>query len=200
MPLHFYTDRRVLKATGLSLRADADLGGAENLLQRARRCTASTTSRSYNCLEPTAPEVILCHISHILPLFIYRVLNVVITGLHPLNRSSSFFELFVVSTPTWATRHRPCPLLGEASLPSLQDAAPMSRRIGTNTPPSPEGHLSSSSPLLGQSKNPRPPANQVPSVVPGDAGRQYSATVVLEQEDQGGVRSFLSWFFSCREA
>ncbi|GAA0172169.1 hypothetical protein LIER_26048 [Lithospermum erythrorhizon] len=62
-------------------------------------------------------------------------------------------------------------------------------RHRVNTPPSPEGHLSSSSSLLGQSQSPLPSANRVSRADLVDAGGQHSATVVLEPEDQEGVGS-----------
>ncbi|GAA0149227.1 hypothetical protein LIER_08456 [Lithospermum erythrorhizon] len=69
-------------------------------------------------------------------------------------------------------------------LPS-KDAALEPPSIGTSTPPSPEGHLSSTSPL--QSQSPLPPTTQVSGASLVDAGGQHSATIVLEPKDQGGV-------------
>ncbi|GAA0159864.1 hypothetical protein LIER_43498 [Lithospermum erythrorhizon] len=108
MPLHFYTDRRVLNVAGLSPIANAALGALEAL--------------KVSCSEPDS-----------LP-------------------------------------HPP---------PAAYDAASKSPGMGTNIPPSPEGHLSSSSPLLGQIQSPLPPAKQVPSAALGDVGGQHSATVIL---------------------
>ncbi|GAA0148153.1 hypothetical protein LIER_07674 [Lithospermum erythrorhizon] len=179
MPLHFYTDRQVLKDAGLSSIADADLGALEALRVSYQvpdsvpppSQAAPTVALNQLPLRPPAPGPVEVSSSSeedeaLSPLLRRYLL------FHGL---TSFVELLVASILTWAIRHRLRPPLVEASAPSLHDAAPKSPRMGTNTLPSPEGHLSPYSPL--------PPANQVPSVTPGDAGGQHCATVVLEPED-----------------
>ncbi|GAA0170561.1 hypothetical protein LIER_24791 [Lithospermum erythrorhizon] len=166
MPLQFYTDRRVLKAIGLSPIADADLGALEAL-----RVSYSMP----DSVPPPPPAAPVAFLNQLPPRYF------------PFPGITSFVDPLVASILTWATRHRPRPSLGDVSTPSLNDVAPKSPAMGTNTASIPEGHHSSSSPPLGQSQSPLPLAYQVPSAAPGDAGGQHSATVVLEPGDHDGV-------------
>ncbi|GAA0166343.1 hypothetical protein LIER_21518 [Lithospermum erythrorhizon] len=114
------------------------------------------------------------------------------------NNELSFFYLFAfhyqrrISPPTSFSLLSPKSIAKKPSswrsvCAEPPECYPEVPRLGTNTPPSLEGHLSSFSPLLGQGQGPLPSANQIPSVVLVGAGGQHSATVVLELKDHCGV-------------
>ncbi|GAA0147301.1 hypothetical protein LIER_07037 [Lithospermum erythrorhizon] len=174
MPLHFYTDRCVMKATGLSHIADVDIGGAEG---------------SEFCYDrppaPASEPVVVSSSSEedgVMRPFLRRYL--------PLSGLTSFVEPLVASILTWAARHRPRPPATEA-FGNPQNAAPKTQDIGTDTSLSLEGHFSSSSlpSPLDQSQSPLPAANHAPIDAHEDVSGKHFSTVVLEPTDYGGVGS-----------
>ncbi|GAA0161059.1 hypothetical protein LIER_17466 [Lithospermum erythrorhizon] len=110
MPLHFYTDRRVLKAAGLSPIADADLGALE------AKCPELC------CDMPLAyaPEPVVVSSSskedEAISLLLRRFL--------PFPRLSSFVEPLVASILTWAEYYRPRLSPREKTTPSPRDITP----------------------------------------------------------------------------
>ncbi|GAA0149084.1 hypothetical protein LIER_08350 [Lithospermum erythrorhizon] len=61
--------------------------------------------------------------------------------------------------------------------------------MGVDTPPGPQGHSSPRYPPRDPCQDPPPPANPTLVVAQKNASGQYSATVVLELEYQGGIGS-----------
>ncbi|GAA0186402.1 hypothetical protein LIER_33690 [Lithospermum erythrorhizon] len=166
IPLHFYTDRRVLKASLYPI-ADADPGSLEAL-----RVSYSVPNYAH-LPPPTVPATVTCQLPLRPP------------APEPVMVSSSSDEVEAMSS----LLIRPRLPIGEASKLNLQDAASESEGMETITPPCPEGNLSSFSPPspLGDNQTLRPSASQTPGAASTDAGGQHTATVVLEPEDQGGI-------------
>ncbi|GAA0168659.1 hypothetical protein LIER_23327 [Lithospermum erythrorhizon] len=152
MPLHFYTDLRVLRAVGLFPIVDANLRALEAL-----RVSYIVPDHAPPSL-PAAPVVATDQPS----------LRPSTPATDPVMVGSSSEEDEAMSP----LLRRPRLLVGEASVPNPQDVVLESQGRGTCAPPSPEGHLSSSSPLLGQSHSPLPMATQVQGAALGDANGQ----------------------------
>ncbi|GAA0187004.1 hypothetical protein LIER_34292 [Lithospermum erythrorhizon] len=102
-------------------------------------------------------------------------------------RLGSFVEPITTSFLTWVASHWPRFTIIEAFVQNPQEAALGPQDMGIDTPPGPEGHSSPLSPPRDQCQDPPPLANPTLVAAQENASGQYSATVVLEPEDQGGV-------------
>ncbi|GAA0166548.1 hypothetical protein LIER_21679 [Lithospermum erythrorhizon] len=171
MPLHFYTDRRVLKAAGPFPPAGADLGVLEVL-------RVSFSVPDHALLPPsTAP----------------------VSGPNqlPLRQPTPTFALVVVRSSSKEDEamsphlRRPCSSTTGASVQNPDEAALQPQDMGADTPLGPERNSSSSSPLSPRDQRQGRPSLANPASVAAQesVGGQYSATEVLEPEDQRGVGS-----------
>ncbi|GAA0152446.1 hypothetical protein LIER_10927 [Lithospermum erythrorhizon] len=120
MPLHFYTDRRVLKAAGLSPIADGDLGALE-ALRGPEFC--------YGRPPASAPEPVVVSSSSEED----EVVSTLLRRYLPFPGLSSFVEPFVASILTWAARHRLRPSPDETTMTGPRDTTPESQGVAAST-------------------------------------------------------------------
>ncbi|GAA0170645.1 hypothetical protein LIER_24867 [Lithospermum erythrorhizon] len=161
MPLHIYTDHRVIRAAGLFPQVHANLGSLEALrvsysgpnhaLPLPQAAPMVDTNQS-PLRRPQAPEPVVVGRS----LEEDEALSPLLRRYLPFPGLTSFVKSLGTSILTWAARHRPRPSAGETSVPNYQGIVLESSSRGT-------------------------------SAALVNAGEQHSATVVLEPEDQGGV-------------